>query len=140
MPRALLATLLLVPGLLMTPPLPGADRPESPVRVTVLGRSHTTNGPAVTLALTNLTAASCNYQYLALEPTADGGWRDARTQPSGVGSAHHLAAGAATNLTLRPPRGFSQWRMQFWFNPRGGRQITLRTPTLTVDSDGPERH
>lgn len=137
MPRALLATLLVAPGLLMAPPVQGAERQDPPVSVIVLGRTNTAAGRAVTVVLTNLTREACTYQYLALEPTADGGWRDARTQQAGVGSAHHLPAGTATNLALHPPRGFSQWRMQFWFTPRGGRQTTLRTPTLTVESDGP---
>ncbi|MFM1768971.1 MAG: hypothetical protein RJA22_1500 [Verrucomicrobiota bacterium] len=138
MPHAFLSALLLAPGLLLTPPLGGAERPDPPVSVTVLGRTNTAAGPAVTLALTNLTETACSYRYLALEPTA-GGWSDARTQPAGAGSAHHLAGGAATHLTLRPPRGFSQWRMQFWVTPRGGRETTLRTPTLTLESNAPGR-
>lgn len=135
----LLFTLPPVLVLLLSLPAPGADLPPRPVSVTVLGRTNTAAGPAVTVALTNLTTASCTYQYIALEPTGDGGWRDARTQQEGAASTHYVAAGASTNLALRPPRGFDQWRMQFWFTPRGGRQVTMRTGTLTLETNLPAR-
>ena len=131
----LLVTLLPAIGWLAPWPARGADL--QPVSVTVLSRTNTTAGPAVTVALTNLTGASCAFQYIALEPTGTGGWRDARTQHEGAASTHHLAAGAWTNLTLRPPRGFDQWRMQFWFRPRQGRQVTMRTGTLQLGTEPP---
>jgi hypothetical protein len=133
MPHTLLPALVL----LLFLPARGADLPPRPVSVTVLGRTNTAAGPAVTVALTNLMTAPCTYRYIALEPTGTGGWRDARTQPDGAASAHPLAAGASTHLAVRPPRGFEQWRMQFWFIPRGGREVTMRTGTLTLETNLP---
>lgn len=135
--RQRLLLLALLTALAGLAPWPARAADPTPVSVTVLGRTNTAAGPAVTVALTNLTPASCAFQFIALEPTGSGGWRDARTQQEGAASTHHLAAGTSTNLALRPPRGFDQWRMQFWFRPRQGRQVTMRTGTLQLGTEPP---
>ena len=107
---------------------------DLPVSVTIGGRTNDAAGVnKMTFALTNLTTKPQHYQFIALEPRGAGGaWLDARTQSDGAASSHYLAAGATTNLTVRPPRGADEWRLQFWFTPvgRSAKQVTMRTDKI----------